>query len=143
MKTIKTILAIFIFSMSINLSIAQEMKAKKYENPNWVSMSYVKFKPMKKDAAMEVIDSYFAKADMQAGLEAPTVYHFPLGDFDMLVIWPMNEGVETLNYEITPDDAKWMTEMAKLTGGVDKSMAKMEEFFSYVDSWENTIARKE
>jgi hypothetical protein len=143
MRTFKTGLTVFIFLIASSLSFGQEMKAEKYENPTWVTMSYIKFKPMKKDAAMKIIDDYFVKADQNAGIKAPTVYHFVTGDYDMLVVWEMEEGIETLNYKLTPDDAKWFGEMAKLTGGQDKAMQKMDEFFSHVASWDNSLARKE
>ena len=142
MKTIKTFIAVAVFLMSSSYSFGQ-VEAEKYENPQWVSMSYIKFKPMKKEQAMGIIENYFAKADQDAGIEAPTVFHFVNGDYDMLVIWEMKDGVETLNYKTTPDDAKWMNSMAKIAGGSDKAMAKMEEFMGYVDAWDNAMARKE
>lgn len=143
MKSLKTLLAIVFLISGMNLVNAQEMSAKKYEDPTWVNMVYVKFKPMKKGPAMEIIENYFSKADENAGIDAPTAYHLAFGKYDMLVIWELEEGVETLNYEMTPDDVKWMKEMAKLTGGQDKAMAKLEEFYSYVEDWETSLARKE
>ena len=143
MKILKTLLAIVFLFGAMNLASSQEMSAKKYDNPTWVNMVYIKFKPMKKGSAMELIEQYFAKADENAGIDPPTAYHFATGNYDMLVIWEMKEGVETLNYEMTPDDVKWMKEMAKLTGGQDKAMAKLEEFYSYVEDWETSLARKE
>ncbi|TBW30226.1 hypothetical protein [Gramella sp. KN1008] len=143
MRSLKSLLALIFVVSGMHLMNAQEMTAKKYDNPNWVQMVYIKFKPMKKDPAMGIIQEYFAQADKNAGIEAPTVYHFVTGDYDMLVVWEMEEGIETLNYEMTPNDAKWMNEMAKLAGGQDKAMAKMNEFFNYVEAWNNSLARKE
>lgn len=143
MKIYKTTIAILVLLFVSSFGFGQQMKAEKYENPEWVSMSYIKFKPMKKDPAMGIIENYFVKADQDAGIKAPTVFHFVTGDYDMLVIWEMAEGLETLNYKMTPDDAKWMKSMAKIAGSEEKAMAKMDEFFSYVDSWDNTLARKE
>lgn len=143
MKSLKILLAGLFLMSAMQYASAQEMTAKKYENPNWVQMVYVKFKPMKKDPAMKVVEEYFVKADQNAGLNPPTVYHFATGNYDMLVVWEMKEGVETLNYEMTPDDVKWMQEMSKIAGGQDKAMSKLEEFYSYVDKWETSIARKE
>lgn len=143
MKMFKTTIALLVFLIAGNLSFAQEMKAEKYENPQWVTMASIKFKPMKKDAAMEIIHNYFAKADEDAGIDAPTAYHFVTGKYDMLVVWEMPEGVETLNYRMTPEDAKWMNSMAKIAGGQDKAMAKLDEFMTYVETWDNSIARKE
>ncbi|MCB7482457.1 hypothetical protein [Christiangramia sediminis] len=143
MKTFKTTLALLVFLIAGNLSFGQEMKAEKYENPQWVSMASIKFKPMKKDAAMEIIHNYFAKADEDAGIKPPTAFHFVTGKYDMLVIWEMPEGIETLNYKMTPEDVKWMSSMAKIAGGQDKAMAKLDEFMTYVETWDNSIARKE
>ena len=66
--------------MANSYSYWQEMKAEKYENPQWVSISYIKFKPMKKDQAMSIMENYFAKADQDAGIDAPTAYHFVYGE---------------------------------------------------------------
>ena len=143
MKAIKTIFAVTVFLVATSFSFGQEMKAEKYENPQWVSISYIKFKPMKKDPAMGIIENYFAKADQDAGIDPPTTYHLSYSDYDMMVIWDMKDGLETLNYKMTPDDVEWMKSMAKIAGGEDKAMAKLEEFMSYVDDWKNTMARKE
>ena len=143
MKLFKTTIAVFVFLFASSFSFSQEMKAEKYENPKWVSISYIKFKPMKKDPAMGIINNYFAKADEDAGIDPPVAYNFPMGKYDMMVIWDMEDGIETLNWKTTPGDVKWMTSMAKIAGGQDKAMAKLEEFLSYVEAWDNTMARKE
>lgn len=143
MKVFKTTITAVILVFVTIVSYAQEIKAEKYENPQWVSISYIKFKPMMKDPAMGIIENYFMKADQDAELDAPVSYHFPMGKYDMMVVWEMKDGLETLNWKTTPDDAKWMNSMAKITGGPDKAMAKLEEFMSYIEAWDNSIARKE
>ncbi|MCP9198601.1 hypothetical protein MKO06_01695 [Gramella sp. GC03-9] len=143
MKCFKHLLPVLFLVISIQVGSAQEMKAEKYDNPQWVRISYIKFSPMKKDPAMEIINNYFAKADEDAGIAAPTTYHFPFGEYDMMVIWEIRDGIEELNYKMTPEDAEWMKSMAKIAGGQDKAMAKFEEFTSYIEDWKNTIARKE
>lgn len=139
-------LKIYLFCLSFVISgiaFGQEMKAKKYDDPTWVSIGMIKFKAMGKSKAMKIVDDYFSKADEAAGIKSPTVYHLVGGEYDMMVVWEMSEGIETLNYETSPEDVKWFGEMTKLTGGQDKTMEKLEEFYSYVDGWESTIARKE
>ena len=113
----KSTLAVLVFLIAGNFGFAQEMKAEKYENPEWVSISYIKFKPMKKDAAMGIVENYFVKADQDAGIDPPVTYHLSYSDYDMMVIWDMKDGVETLNYKMTPDDVEWMKSMAKIAGG--------------------------
>ena len=143
MKQFQTILGVALFFIAVNFSYAQEMKAEKYENPEWVSIVKIKFKPMKKEPAMGIINNYFVKADEDSGAPAPTTYHFPMGDYDMMVIWEMEDGLETLNWKTTPGDVKWMNSMAKIAGGPDKAMAKLDEFMSYVEKWDTSMARKE
>jgi len=144
MKMFKiTTMAMILFLIAGNFSFAQEMQAEKYENPEWVNIAYIKFKPMKKDPAMSIVENYFMKADEDAGIEAPTSYHFAFGKYDMMVIWKMDEGVETLNYKMTPEDVEWMKSMAKIAGGQEKAMEKLGEFMSYVETWDNALARKE
>lgn len=143
MKFFKTTIAALVFLFTTSFSFSQEMKAEKYDNPQWVSISYIKFKPMKKDPAMSIVENYFAKADEAAGIAPPTVYHFAFGKYDMMVIWNMKEGLETLNYKMTPEDVEWMKSMAEIAGGQEKAMAKLDEFMSYVESWDNSMARKE
>ena len=58
---------------------------------------------------------------------------FNSGEYDYIVAWEMGEeGISTLDYELTPDDAKWLNEMGKLTGGMDKAEEKMQEFYTYI-----------
>ncbi|WP_010229674.1 hypothetical protein [Gillisia marina] len=135
-------LAIAIF-FSGQLLSAQEIKAKKIENPVWVKMVFIKFQPGKMDKAKTLIKDYFAKADQNAGIPAPNAYHMTTGTYDMVVIWEMEEGLETLNYEMTPNDVKWMGEMSKLAGSQDMAMKKLDEFYSYLEDWKTEIARKE
>lgn len=58
------------------------------------------------------------------------------------MVWELKEGVDALNYEMSPDDVKWFAELGKLTGGMDKANEKMNEFFSYVKSWKTELALK-
>ncbi|MAM17823.1 MAG: hypothetical protein CME35_02480 [Gramella sp.] len=136
----------FLFSLCFVLSgmaFGQEVTAKKYDNPHWVSVGMIKFKPMGKSKAMKIVEDYFAKADEAAGIKPPTIYHLVGGDYDMMVVWEMTEGLEAMNYETSPEDVKWLGEMAKLTGGQEQTMAKLEEFYGYVDNFKSTLARKE
>lgn len=141
MRKLMILTLMFFLATNFTTLTAQELEAKKYEDPTWVRIVQLKFKPMKMEPAMEIINDYFDKADQNAGIKSPTAYHLVSGNYDMLVIWELEEGIETLNYEMSPDDVRWMTEMGKLTGGMEQTMTKLEEFYSYVDGWETELAR--
>lgn len=142
MNALKTFAAgILILVTSLNLS-AQDMKEKKHENTNWHMVAYVKFNPGEKDAAVKIIEDYFAKADANAGINPPAfAMDMSTGDYDYIIAWKMTEGVESLNWEISPDDVKWFKEMGKLAGDGDKAMAKIQEFYSHVETWKTEIGR--
>ncbi len=143
MRQIKYLFLAIAFLFSCQLLSAQEMKAKKMDNPVWVKMDFVKFEPGKMDKAKAIIHDYFSKADKNAGITAPTSYSMTTGSYDMVVIWEMEEGIETLNYEMSPNDVKWIGELSKLTGGQEMAMEKLDEFYSYLADWKTEIARKE
>jgi hypothetical protein len=143
MKQIKYFFLAIAFLFSSQLLSAQEMKAKKMDNPVWVRMAFVKFEPGKMDKAQKIIKDYFSKADENAGIATPTTYNMSTGDYDMVVVWELEEGIETLNYEMSPNDVKWIGEMSTLAGSQEKAMEKLDEFYSYLVDWKTEIARKE
>ena len=143
MKQFKYFFLAIAILFSSQLLSAQEMKAKKMENPVWVKMAFVKFEPGKMDKAKKIIKDYFAKADKNAGITGPTTYNMSTGSYDMVVIWEMEEGIETMNYEMSPNDVKWIGEMSKLAGSQEMAMEKLDEFYSYLADWKTEIARKE
>jgi len=143
MKPIKYLFLAIAFLFSSQFLSAQEMKAKKFDNPVWVRMAFIKFEPGKMDKAKKIIKDYFAKADENAGITKPTAYSMSTGTYDMVVIWELEEGLETLNYEMTPNDVKWIGELSSLAGSQEKAMEKLDEFYSYLADWKTEIARKE
>ncbi|MAN59128.1 MAG: hypothetical protein CMC08_04750, partial [Flavobacteriaceae bacterium] len=72
----------------------------------------------------------------------PMSFEMATGEYDMMVAFPMDQGIESLNYEMSPTDIQWMTEMSKIAGGQEKAMAKLQEFYSYVDKMDSNLARR-
>ncbi len=113
---------------------AQEMKAKKYDNPEWKSIGFIKFKSGKVDRAKEIIKNYYMKAGEKAGTPGPAMLiDLKTGEWDMMVLWDMKGGIEEMNWEMSPNDVKWMTAMNDIAGGGDKAKTIMDEFSSLVD----------
>lgn len=132
---------LIVLFINFNLS-AQDMQAKKYDNTNWHSITFVKFKPGEKDAGIKIIEDYFAKADQNAGIDPPAiVLNMATGEYDYIIAWKMKEGLDMMNWETSPEDIKWYGEMGKMLGGIDKAEAKLKEFFSHVESWKSELGR--
>ena len=143
MKTIQILcIVLFLFS-SVQQVEAQEVTAKRLDNPEWVQVTFLKFIPGKREMAEKIISDYFMKADQNAGIKAPISLRMLTGEYDYILVWDLSEGLETFNYQISPEDASWMNELTKLAGGQEEAGQVMSEFFSYVELWKSQIARKE
>ena len=143
MKPFKTILLTCLFlGACIGSMNSQEMAVKKYDNPEWVRIGMIKFKPMMKEKAQDLINNFFVKADQAAGRKGPIAFDLATGEYDMIVAFPMEHGIETLNYEMSPSDITWMKELSKIAGGQEQAMAKLQEFYGMVDKLTSDIARK-
>ena len=122
-------------------AFAQGMKPQRIENVTWVSVVHVKFKPGKRERAMDIIEKYFAAADKAAGTGAGVRgYHFATGGWDAVYFFPMSGGPADLTWATSPDDVKWMGEMAKLAGDADKAKAILDEFDTLIERQQRDVA---
>jgi hypothetical protein len=131
-KTILNAALIVLFSSLISANIRAQTQAKKYDNPKWKSITFIQFKEGKMDRVREIIDNYFVKAAEKSGTPTPSmVSELVTGEWNMVVVWDMKEGVDALNWETSPDDVKWMTAMNEIAG-TDKAKAILDEWSSLI-----------
>jgi hypothetical protein len=90
------------------------------------------YKADKSTRAKDIIANYFIKASQKAGTQVPTIIDLVSGEWDAMFIWEMKEGIEMLNWEVHPDNVKWMNALNDLAGGKDKAKALIDEFDSCV-----------
>ena len=110
-----------------------EATPKKYENVSWKTVVYVDYRPGKQQRAMEIISDYFAKASVNAGTPQPeTVIDMSTGGWDLIIIWNMKDGVESLNWEVSPDDIVWRKALNEIAGSADKAQEILDEYSSLV-----------
>lgn len=121
----------------------EEMKAEKYENPQWYWVVKVDYAPGKMDRAKEIIQEYFMKAGADAGVPGPEmVMEMSSGEYDMVFIWHMKDGIEGMNWKTSPDDVKWFNAMVKVAGDNEKAQALWQEYESYIVKTDGDLARK-
>lgn len=137
-----TALSIILFLFTSTGVFAQEMKAKKFDNPQWKRIVFVKFKPDKYPRAKEIIQNYFVKAAVKSATPVPSLYtDIMSGEWDVMFVWDMKEGIEEMNWEISPNDVKAMTALKEVAGGADKAKAILDEFSSLKTSETSYIAK--
>lgn len=132
--TIGILFCCFIFMAAVKSQAQETVKAKKMEGHTWHQVVMVKFKPGMADSAAKIIDDHFMKAgmEMESDMPGPQMMRLRSGEWDMLMVWTL-KGIEDLNWETSPDDAKWMAQMAKQEGGMDKAMKLMKDYMSLID----------
>ena len=110
-----------------------EMKAERMEGVTWARVALTKFKPGKRERAIEIIKDYFAKADGMTG-KASGVHgiHLNTGEWDVMYVFPMKGGPSDMTWLTSPDDIEWMNAMVKLTGSREKAIEIIAEFDSLI-----------
>ena len=118
-QLLATILMI-VFTTSLS---AQDMKPKKYDNPQWYHIVYIDYEAGTMAKAKQIIDDYYAKASEKSGTPGPVLaLEMNTGEYDMMIVWHLTEGLDELNWEITANNIKWQKN--GLSGEVDVIMSK-------------------
>ena len=142
MKAIKFISFCICVLFATQGLLAQEMTAKKYEDPQWYNIVYVDYKPGTYNKAMKIINDYFMKASDQAGTPGPVMaFELNSGTYDNMMVWHMKDGIESMNWDVSPDNVKWRTALNELAGGAEKASEILKDYQSCIASSSNTIAR--
>jgi hypothetical protein len=115
---------------------------KKYENVSWFWMTNVKFKPGKLDDGLKIINEHFAPAGNAVGMTGVRMLHHTGGEWDLTLLFPVAEGPRSLEWAMSPDDVKWMTEMAKREKGMPNVMALLSRYSDLVAREEGILVRE-
>lgn len=143
MKTLKNLLPALVMLLCFNYVSAQEMTAKKHDDVKWYVVRQIKFEDGKMEAAKKIINEYFKPADADIGGDGPVLeLDLLFSEWDLMVVFSMDEGIETLEWEMTPTDVEWYKAFQKRAGSADKAKQIEEEFESYIKDSKTTLARK-
>ncbi|UUO24604.1 hypothetical protein FGD67_16245 [Colwellia sp. M166] len=137
MKTIILSLSL-VFSLASFIAHAEELKAKKLENVEFLSISYTDFKPGKADRAMEIIRDHYFPASKKAGTQVPYIVQLHSGEWDMITAWKLKDGYSSMEWELTEDGVKWMSAFMKQEGK-EKSKEIRDEFNSLIQRSSHVI----
>jgi hypothetical protein len=119
------VLTLGLLGFAASAALAQE--AKKRENVEYFSMTYVDYKAGKNGAANDIIENHFNKAGEASGTPGPITLHFQSGKYDAAFYWKQEGGLADLEWWPTPNGAKWWAAMIEQEGSeknAEKIMAK-------------------
>jgi len=136
MKTFVLLLSLtLVLILTAEVSVAQEMEPKKIENAEWKRVVYIDYKPGKTNRALEIITNHYGPAADKAGTSRPLMaVWMGSGEYDLVLVWAMEGGIEDMNWEISPRSTKWRTTLNEMAGGSDKAQAIVDEYQSLIAS---------
>ncbi len=143
MKTINSLVLIIAFCGMIPFASAQDMKPKKFDRAEWYQIVHVDYKNGMTSEARNIIDNYFKKAATIAQTSTP-VMEFALssGEYDYMYVWKLEEGLESLNWEMSPSDVKWWDAMVEVAGSEEKAKEFQKKYSETVARSKTELARK-
>lgn len=107
----------------------QEMKPIRIENAEWKNVVHERFDAGKRGRALEIIRGRFMKARIAAGVARPEIMlELATGEYDLMIVWHMMEGVEAMNWELTADNIAWRSALNKQEGRAEKAGALLEKY---------------
>ncbi|MCK5326568.1 MAG: hypothetical protein KAJ57_11180 [Woeseiaceae bacterium] len=110
------------------------------EDAKYISMTFIQFKPGKREEGMEIIAEHFKPASENAGLPGPVMaIHFQSGKWDAAFIWDQQGGMADLEWYRSPDEIKWFEALAELNGGVEGAEAVLARWSATVDESQSEI----
>ena len=124
---------LFLFVAPASAQDDDEGPTKWGEDAKYVSVTYVKFKPGKREEGMEIIAEHFKPASEKAGLPGPVmIIHFQTGKWDAVYAWDLEGGMADLEWYRSPDDIKWYEALAELNGGAEAAGEIMAQWSAAV-----------
>ena len=97
------------------LHAQNEQKPVKHENVEWFWVIHLKFKIDKKGEAIDIIKNYWRPIETRIGTEQH-VFQFETGEWDLIRVVKMPEGIATLEWESSSWNVQYNQELLKLTG---------------------------
>ncbi|SFC11791.1 hypothetical protein SAMN04487907_102304 [Zunongwangia mangrovi] len=120
---------------------SEEMKPTKLDNPEWYYVSKIKFKSGHYNRAKEILNDFYFKASKAYGGQLPKmILRSFTGSYDMMIVWEMKEGLTEFEWETSPDDIAFYTELIKLTGSKEEADKIIKEFQELIDTSDGQLA---
>lgn len=115
-------------------------QATKYAG-DWYEVTHVRFHTGKRDEALQLIREHFAPAGTKTETGPSMVLLHHTGPWDMTLVWKLKGGPADMEWEVSPDDARWRQAMAELEGGPDKAKAVWDRYMALVADADSSLAR--
>jgi len=118
----KPVLIVLIALLIPTFLLAQEEPTpKKYDNPEWYRIVHTKFKTGKRGEYLKLVEDHFRPVAEKLGRSGPTTYIPISGEWDLIQIFKLPEGMSGYEWETSPRGIEWNKELIKQSGGKEKA----------------------
>lgn len=132
-KLIAAAAALFLFAVPAIAQDEDEGPQTQGDDAKYLSVTYIKYKPGHREAAMEMINEYFVPATEKAGTSPPMLaIHFQTGKWDAAIVWDLAGGMADLEWYRSPDDVKWFAALSELAGGAEQAKEIWQKYLGKV-----------
>jgi hypothetical protein len=139
-KVLAVAAAFTMFAVPASAQDDEEGPITQGDDARYVSATHVKFKPGKRERAMEIIADHFVPAGEAAGTPRPLgVIHYQTGEWDALFVWRLEGGMADLEWYRSEDDIKWFAALVEQEGGEEAAGALIAEYRGLVDEAETDV----
>ena len=137
----KTTLFIAIILSPFFLFAQNDQTPRKYENAEWYWVIYLKFEVGKTAEAYDIIKKYWRPIESNIGTEQ-NVYEFETGEWDLIRMVKMPDGISSMEWELSPMGVKYNNEFLKIAGSEEKVTEVREHWSECLEEFRVEIARK-
>lgn len=110
------------------------------DDAKYVEVVFIKYKPGKRERAIEIIAEHFVKATEASGTPDPLgVIHMQTGEWDSMVVWSLEGGMADLEWYRSEDNVKWWAALVEQEGGEEAAGELMAEYQSLIDEAETDV----
>ncbi len=106
---------------------------------DWYQINMIKFYSGKRARAGELLDNYLNKA-LEGTKVKPTEIHVNVGDYDIIMMWPMPAGPKQFGWAQNPYFAEAWENLKEVAGGEDERQAIIDEFDSLIQEEKEMLA---
>ena len=105
---------------------------------DWFNIVYIDFHAGKTGDALDMIKEFVA-TDKALGRTPPVMLRMSTGPYDVMVAFPMRQGIAAMGWKNNPEGEKWNEEFTKRIGGEEAAAAHWAKYQSMVASSTNSI----
>jgi hypothetical protein len=142
MKTWTVLMGLLLLApvQSLNMDAhAQTIDPRKIPDATFVRIEMIKFSPGGEDRAFELEDQYLNAARKTSGVLPLAEYHTQSGPWDRIYVYRLDGGLADLEWQVSPERARFLTALAKIAGGRDKALAIVAEWDALVQQRESMV----